>query len=790
MPEKERQQLGPHLPSPFFFAVNAPRITLLGCLLITLFLMAGAQHLTISSDTRRFAGPENTDLKRLEKFETVFSQNNNVFIAFHAPSGTLFTEDRIRKLHDMTERAWTLPHAIRVDSITNYLFLDSQDDDVELQALSPFAYDPRREEMSVADRLALFERRVAQETLLQRWLVSPDGTTTGININFQIPKDATLEVREIMTAVRAFVAELDSDNDGALQAHVTGNIALMSLFAEAAEQDSASIVPICFLLIGFMVVLFFRFSTATLFILTAVTMATFIALGFAGYNGRVIDPGFSAVPIIVMILALASGVHFVIGTQKFVDDGLSGRQAAAASIRENFFPIFLTAVTTSVGFFVLNFADSPSFHALANVVTVGVVAGFVLCFTWIAAGLALFPLKPSPRPVKAQAFLSGMTEFLSRHPRRILFTSFIVTIVVLLGASRSVLDADFVRYFDERYDYRQASDFVEERLTGLNVIEFQLDSGEANGINAPEYMRNVERFSRWLESNPKVAHVSSLSETLKLIYENMVPEEERQDILPASREEIAQFLLLYELSLPQGLDLKDRISSDKSSTRVTAILRGATSRDITKLNEDAILWLRNNAPEETWTNGVSINVLFAYSVIKNVNPMVTGTFVALLIISFLVLAALRDIRLGIIGSLTNLLPIALGFGLWGYLVGVLGLVAAAVPAITLGLIVDDTIHFLVKYQRARQILGLNALDSAKYAMNLVGKAIIITTVSLVIGFLVLTTSGFEFNRSLGLFTSMIIVGALFIDLIVLPTLLMWLDREKTPKQRVAASQTS
>ena len=756
-----------------------PWLTLLGCLVATLLIATGAQNLTVSSDTRRFAGPENADLKRLEAFETVYSQNNNVFIVLHAPEGTVFSENRIRTLHEMTEGAWALPFAIRVDSITNYQFLDSDGDDVEIKALSPFAYDPARTDLSTPERLALFEERVVREDLLKNWLISEDRATTAINVNFQIPKDATLEVAEIMAAVRTFVADATaSDNGVDLVPHITGNIALMSLFAEAAERDTASIVPGCFLLIGFMVVVFFRFSMSTFFILTSVLMATLIALGFAGYNGRVIDPGFSAVPVIVMILALASGVHFVIGTQKFVDEGMPGREAVSASIKANFFPIFLTTATTSVGFFVLNFADSPSFHALANVVTVGVVSGFVLCFTWIVAGLTLFPIKPSKHPEHAQSFLGGFTEFLGRNTFGVMFASVVLSLVLLMGVSRTYLDADFIRYFDESFTYRTDSDFVEERLTGLNIIEFNVKSEGPDGINSPDYMRDIDAFSNWLKTHQKVTHVSSISETIKLIHEAMVDDTERSKSLPESRGQIAQFLLLYELSLPQGLDLKDRISADKSSTRVTAVLRGATSREIIDLDLEAQAWLRANMPEQSNTQGVSINVVFAYSVIKNVEPMILGTFISLLIISGLIFVALRDLRLGLIGAVTNTLPIAVGFGLWGYLESTVGLVAAAVPAITLGLIVDDTIHFLVKYQRARGKLGLAPVEAAKYAMNIVGKAIIITTVSLMIGFLVLTMSGFEFNRSLGLFTSMIIAAALVIDLVMLPTLLIWLDRKK------------
>lgn len=768
------------------FPIAYPRYTLILCLIVTLSIFMGAQYLKVSTDTRIFAGRDNVDLKRLEQFETVFSQNNNILIALHANEGDVFTFDRIRTIHELTEKAWTLPHAIRVDSITNYPFLSSTANDIGVKSLSPFSYDPENEGLSPAVRLAEFRDRVADEELLQNWLVSEDRATTALNINFQIPKDATAEVAEIMAAVRALVADTANQESGALQPHITGNIALMSLFAEAAAEDSALLTPIAFLTIGLMVVIFFRFSAATLFILSAVLMATLVSVGIAGWSGRLIDPGFSAAPVIVMILSLANGVHFTIVTQKFIDAGLTSRAAVHSAARETFFPIFLAAASTSIGFFVLNFADSPSFHRLAEVVTAGVVAGFLLCFTWIAAGLTLFPISPSKNPDTKKAFLSGLADFLNRHPGRVLLASVVLTVVILAGLFRSTFDADFVRYFDERYDYRRASDFVEQKLTGLNLVEFGIDSGQADGIKSPEYLQAVDHFSEWLKTNEKVVYSTTVADTIKLIGQHMSETKTSEDSLPKTQEEIAQFLLLYELSLPQGLDLRDRISSDSSSTRVTAILRGATSKDITQLNDDAERWMAANFPEQMRTMGVSINVVFAESVINNVRPMIGATFVALLIISAIIFLALRNLRLGAIGTITNVLPIAVGFGLWGYLDGYLDLVAAAVPAITLGLIVDDTIHFLVKYKRAIEIEKKNPLDAVKYAYDLVGKAIVITSVSLIVGFLVLTTSGFEFNKNLGLFTSLIIIGALFVDLIILPALLLWLNKLDTRSTQTAA----
>jgi predicted RND superfamily exporter protein len=178
--------------------------------------------------------------------------------------------------------------------------------------------------------------------------------------------------------------------------------------------------------------------------------------------------------------------------------------------------------------------------------------------------------------------------------------------------------------------------------------------------------------------------------------------------VPDNRDLSAQYLLLYEISLPYGLDLNDRINVDKSATRVTATLGDVSSIETKQFLNSAIAWLADNAPAYMQAKPTSAQVMFTYIAARNVQNMVGGTIAAVLIISVILMLALRSFGLGMLSLVPNGLPILATFGAWAILVGEIGFSVATVASISLGIVVDDTVHFLAKYARARREQGLDA----------------------------------------------------------------------------------
>ena len=192
-----------------------------------------------------------------------------------------------------------------------------------------------------------------------------------------------------------------------------------------------------------------------------------------------------------------------------------------------------------------------------------------------------------------------------------------------------------------------------------------------------------------------------------------------------------------------------------------------------ELDERAQAWLEANAPGMT-TAASGISMIFAHLSQRNIESMLRGTIVAMALISLILILVLRSVRMGLISLLPNFVPAAISFGLWGYLVGRVGMAASVVTAIAFGIIVDDTIHFLSAYIKARKA-GMSANDSVRRTFTTVGHALATTTAVLSAGFLVFTASGFEVSWALGILVTMTIVIALLTDLLLLPPLLMAID---------------
>ena len=202
------------------------------------------------------------------------------------------------------------------------------------------------------------------------------------------------------------------------------------------------------------------------------------------------------------------------------------------------------------------------------------------------------------------------------------------------------------------------------------------------------------------------------------------------------------------------------------------------SKEMRELDARAQAWLAENAPAMA-APGTGLSLIFSYISESNINSMLLGSTLALVVISFILIFALRSFRIGLISLIPNLVPAAMAFGLWGYISGDVGLAIAVVVAMTLGIVVDDTVHFLSKYLRARRENGLDPFEATRYAFSTVGMALWVTSITLVAGFGALAFSGFKVNADMGLLSAVTIAMALIADFLFLPTLLMKLDTRRT-----------
>ena len=400
----------------------------------------------------------------------------------------------------------------------------------------------------------------------------------------------------------------------------------------------------------------------------------------------------------------------------------------------------------------------------------------VLSLTFLPAFLALTPSRIIPGQARSRLVMEAFAEFLIAHRRRVFLATAAVITVLVIGIERITLDDNFNTYFGERFEVRKAGDFAESNLIGSNYLAYSLPAGGSNAIAEPAYLAGLEKLAIWFRRQPEVKHVSTFSDIMKMLNQKLSGDNPEQYRVPLNRETAAQYLLLYELSLPQGFDLNDRVDIAKSSTRFTVSVKNISSIELQELAGRAQAWMSANTPSLR-SPATGITIVYANLAERNIRAMLLGTIIALTLISFVLIFALRSLKMGLISLVPNLIPAAIAFGMWGYINGEVGLAISVVMTMTLGIVVDDTVHFLSKYLRARREHHMSSSMACLFAFGTVGPALWITSLALFAGFCVLGLSGFKLNSEMGLLNATVIAVALLADFLFLPPLLMWLDRK-------------
>ncbi|OVE71432.1 RND transporter, partial [bacterium B13(2017)] len=497
-------------------------------------------------------------------------------------------------------------------------------------------------------------------------------------------------------------------------------------------------------------------------------------MGFAGWFGISLTAASVTAPTIILTLAVADSVHILSTMFQKIREGKNKIEAIIESLRVNLQPVFLTSITTAIGFLTMNFSDAPPFRDLGNIVATGVIAAFLFSVLFLPAIIAVLPIKIKFRKGKEVCkSCDRIANLVINHHNLVFLGTLIIGFILSLGIFRIDLNDQFVKYFSKQYDIRKASDFIEENLTGLDVIEYSLDSKEEGGISNPDYLKKVEKFTNWYKEQASVVHVSSITDIMKRLNKNM----NGKFKIPKKRELAAQYLLLYEMSLPYGLDLNNQLNVDKSASRMVVTLKDVTSKDLRAIDEKARQWLKKNTPD-LFTYGSGLSIIWANISERNINSMLVGAFWALILISAIMIFALKNFKLGLISLIPNLSPACIAFGIWGIFVGKVGLGLSVIVSLTLGIVVDDTVHFLSKYLRARRELEMNTEDAIRYSFHTVGSAMWITTIALVSGFSVFAFSGYHMNSDMGIMTAITISLALAMDFLLLPTILIKIEEKK------------
>ncbi|MBW7863414.1 MAG: MMPL family transporter [Candidatus Hydrogenedentes bacterium] len=738
----------------------------------------GFRYFALENDYRVFFSHDDPKLVAYEATQNMYTKDESLFFVVTAKSGNLFDRKVLEGLNFLTEESWKLPHTLRADSLTNFQHARAEGDDLFVEPLIGDLASMSDADLEKAREIAL------GEPLLVNRLIKAGSAVTGVNLTVHIPEETGNPGAVLTKAAKELAAET-MRRYPEVEIGLTGLIPLNNAFRESTLHDLKTLIPVMIVVLLVMMAVMLQSFWLMLAVAVVVLMSTAASVGIVCWMGYRISNPVTPAPLIILTLAVADCVHIIMTMQFQMRHGLKRRAAIIESMRINMNPVFVTSLTTAIGFLSMNFKSAPPVQLMGNVVSLGVLIAWVLAALFLPALLSALPfhVRPNNMDARVQAAMARLAEWVIRRRRPILWALTGLTLVFAAFVPKIHINNQFAEWFEKGYPIRRDTEYLMENLTGIYMLTYSIGAGESGGVNDPEYLQNLDKYAAWLRAQDGVVHVSSVADTIKRLNKSMHGDDPAMYRLPETRDMAAQYLLLYEMSLPMGIDLNTEINVDKSATRMVVTTANLPSEKMAVLIRRSEQWQRENLPARMYSDAIGPTVLFCDISRTMFESMMISAPFSLILVILCLMVSLRTFRLGLLAAFPNLMPLAIGLGFWGMTQWDMNFSMTSIVAMTIGIIVDNTIHFLSKYLRARREHGLCGADSVRYAFSTCGVALWTNAVVLVAGFAVMTLSVMVFCDNMGVLSTIMIISALVSNLGLLPALLMWADPDKRRNYR-------
>jgi uncharacterized protein len=545
----------------WFWIVRRPWRVLLVALVVAATAACGISRVRISHDTRVSSARKTLTTRALQATKIPLAGVIILFFAIAPADGTIFSRKALEALTTLTLAAWEIPHARRVTSLSNFHYIYSDADVLASQSLFD---DPGS--LTEAD-LADIKRRALTEGALDQRLISSAGHVAGVFVSLEMPIGG-IGVEPLVAEAAHRAAQSIRDQYPDIDVRLTGSVMLAEAFGEASRQNLRTLVPLMFLVMVVVLWLAIRSFVGLGGAVLVILLAVATGVGLAGWLGIQLTAVSVSGPGLIVTLAVADCVHLLRAMLYRMRSGHAKMDAIVDAMRCNIRAVFLTSVTTAIGFFCLNFSESPPFRDLGNIVGIGVTAAFGFAIFFLPAWMAVlpFPQLAEGKESEEHKRMACFGAWVARRHRGILVGVCLLSGVTLLGLPRIELNDAFIESFDHSFAVRRDTDFMINSLGGADTLEYTFDSGQSGGVADPGYLSRLDQFASWQRTQPRVVSVHTLADVLKRVNREFLGLAEDQ--LPETREVAAQLLFLYELALPPELNLGAWINIDRSSSRV------------------------------------------------------------------------------------------------------------------------------------------------------------------------------------------------------------------------------
>lgn len=713
---------------------------------------------------------DDPDLKAYNHFKEIFGNDEFFLLALKVPD--IFDRKVMEDVEALRKKIEKLQFIKEAVSFTNVRVVRGTEDAIVVEEL--VAEIPKTD-----GEMAALRKRALAETDYVGNLYSEDARTLSIlaRLDSLSEEDDTTETRTALTkSVRELAGQPPFDAYGC---KIAGVPALKSDLVEVQTSEGVRFEIIIFSLLTFILFLIFRTIGGVFVTLGTVMASIFVLMAMHYFSGIPLTMVSTILTPLMLIYGISSSVHIQTHYALISRREKNKHRAIAAAVALTIVPCAFNSITTAVGFGSNIISDIKPIREFAMFASGGIILSLILSFLVVPTGLSFFP-----RPGKATrkvnesglrvAILEAIIRLIERRRNLILLTSVVLLGFAVYGISLIRVETKLLEYFRPESPIRSSYRFIEENLSGISSVEIMVDTKEKGGMKNPEVIAAIETLVAKMSGEPNLTSILSLANFYKRINQALHGDDPEWRKIPETRAEAAQFLLLYSMSGPES-DLFDFVSPDYRYGRISMRIKTMSSTELQKLI-DRIKNMADISFKRLSEKGVNAHVTGSAVLYANMNSsLVWGQIksfsISLLLISLMMILVAGEIGLGIVSLLPNLMPIMITMGFMGYAGFPLDSTTSMVAPIALGMAVDSTIHFMVRFRR--EYLTSRSYHSAMTeTVRLIGRAMIGTSTPLAVGFWVLISSEFVPIYVFGLLSGIVVVLAMVFDLVLTPICLM------------------
>jgi hypothetical protein len=758
------------------------RYPLSSVIMIGFLFMAPSLAITsIDNDLSMWVSKSDPVYQTYERFREEFGGQRTLLVALK--SDRLFTPESLAFIREVTDEIERVPMVERVDSLATANIVRSvrlqpdhrsvrlqadqvADESIEVRPLLEAGAD------SAADAVAVHENAL-REPLLRGNLVSDDGTVTVLVISFD--EDRIDEVRA--RVIDRIHDAVDRKLPAGMQSFYNGPLEISETYDRITMGNMRTLTPPVLLLTVAGIYFMFRSWRITGLLIVAVLVSAGWTMGLYSAMGFHFNVLSSMLPALVLIIAVADDVHIVQHFNHELRETRSKEHAFVSSVQHLFAPLLGASATTALGLASLATSNVVAVREFGIGSAVGIMVDFVMSLVFVPTLLLLLPAETGTAPqerffLEPMRWVSGLSM---RFASQVLIGTTILLIVAASGMFWLRVDTNHINFFAEDHPLHQSAQIIDEKLSGIYSFNVLLE-GEPEAMKSPDTLQRMEQLRARLERLPYVKKVVSLADYVKRVNRELNGGDESQAVLPPSTDAIAQELFVFALSEDGRRELDRIVASDYSRTQMSVKLASMSSdlvfEQINRAEREAAEVFAGSAIRTTVTgSGRIFSALDHYLVVSQLSSFGTA-FITVFGVIFLVF---RSVRFGILAIIANALPVAAVLGLMGWIGISLNVATIMVSSVALGIVDDDTIHFIGRFRR-EAAGGASTKEAIELATMHEGRASLTTAIINSLGYGVMIFSSYKPTAWFGGLLALTMMVAFLAEVLVVPAVITLMPR--------------